>query len=236
MIEDLPNGYYINNKHKYKKLYGVGINDAEYPVTKHIKIIISPNQYKYKKVWQCPYYSKWADMLCRCYASKHKKKNPTYQGCSVCDKWLLFSNFKSWMEQQDWEGKQLDKDLLVYKNKVYSPETCVFLYPRLNGFLVKVDARRGLLPIGVSYRKLENGRITTRKKPYECHISDGSKRLFIGYFKTPEEAHRAWQKAKASLSFDIAVNQADLKVTEGFLRVFEKILNDYEQRLETIDY
>lgn len=51
-------------------------------------------------------------------------------GCSVCEEWLTFSNFKRWMEQQDYEGKALDKDLLVSQNKTYSSETCVFV-PRI---------------------------------------------------------------------------------------------------------
>lgn len=175
-------------------------------------------------------------MLCRCYSVKHTTRSPTYQDCYVCEEWLIFSNFRSWMEQQDWEGKALDKDLLVYQNKIYSPETCVFLPPKLNSFLVRADASRGLYPVGVSHRSLEKGRITLRKKPYECHIRDGLRRIFIGYFDNKENAHKAWQKAKASLSFDIAISQTDPKITKGFLRVFDKILSDYEQRLETIDF
>ena len=76
-------------------------------------------------------------MLQRCYSESHLVRQPTYKGCSVCEEWLTFSNFKSWMEQQDWEGKQLDKDLLVYKNKIYSPETCVFVSSVINSFFVE---------------------------------------------------------------------------------------------------
>lgn len=38
------------------------------------------------------------------------------------EEWLLFSNFKSWMEQQ--EEKVLDKDLLHTHNKIYT--NCLF--------------------------------------------------------------------------------------------------------------
>ena len=77
----------------------------------------------------CPYYMKWHGMLQRCHSVAYikKKKNPTYKDCWACDEWLLFSNFKAWMRAQEWEGKHIDKDLLITGNKKkYSPETSYF--------------------------------------------------------------------------------------------------------------
>ena len=50
------------------------------------------------------------------------------------------------MEQQDYDGKHLDKDLLVCNNKVYSPETCVFVPREINQFLTKSNNSRGKYP------------------------------------------------------------------------------------------
>jgi hypothetical protein len=36
--------------------------------------------------------------------------NDTDTGCSVSDDWKYFSNFKLWMEKQDWGRKHLDDE------------------------------------------------------------------------------------------------------------------------------
>lgn len=77
-------------------------------------------------------YYKWKNMVQRCYDKKvHKKYKPEYKDKSVCEEWLNYSNFKIWFDEHFMPSKNnqidLDKDLLVQGNKVYSPETCVFL-------------------------------------------------------------------------------------------------------------
>ena len=77
-------------------------------------------------------YYKWKNMVQRCYDKKvHKKYKPEYKDKSVCEEWLNYSNFRIWFDEHYVPCKNnqidLDKDLLVQGNKVYSPETCVFL-------------------------------------------------------------------------------------------------------------
>lgn len=123
-----------------KRLFGVGLNDATYET-----------QTKGGGVkWICPFYLRWSKLLERCYSKSYKDKHPTYRDVTVCQEWHTFSVFKSWMETQDWEGKQLDKDLLVQGNSIYSPETCCFISTTVNGFMVKSNSSRGEFPIGVS--------------------------------------------------------------------------------------
>ena len=55
------------------------------------------------------------------------------------------------MVEQDWEGLQLDKDLLVNGSKVYSRETCVFVSNQVNIFLTERGNDRGEWPIGVNW-------------------------------------------------------------------------------------
>ena len=77
-------------------------------------------------------YYRWKNMIQRCYDKKvHKKYKPEYKDKSVCEEWLNYSNFKIWFDEHFVPSKNnqidLDKDLLVQGNKVYSSETCVLL-------------------------------------------------------------------------------------------------------------
>lgn len=103
-----------------RKVQGVGIMDADYIVDVR-EYWVENGKRKSRLVWSCPFHRKWSDMLVRCYSPKRLEYRQSYAGCYVCDEWLTFSNFKSWMEKQDWEGKHLDKDLLQTGSKVYSP-------------------------------------------------------------------------------------------------------------------
>ena len=101
-----------------KKYLGVGIMDADYPVQP-----LLPNG----KRDRCPYYATWTNLLSRCFSEVKKLIHPTYKDVACCEEWLTFSNFKSWMEQQDWKNKCLDKDLLVYRNKISNIQRCYLL-------------------------------------------------------------------------------------------------------------
>ena len=172
---------------------GVGINNADYSIYKSEKI-----NGKWVRVWTCPYYQKWKSMLHRCYSENYHKKKPTYIGCSVCNDWLLFSNFKLWMENQDWKGKQLDKDILVDGNKIYSPETCVFLHHKVNSFTTESNSARGEYPIGVCWNTDHLMFQAQCRNPFK------SKGENLGYFESPDEAHNAWKARKLELAIELA--------------------------------
>ena len=138
---------------KTKKLVcGVGINDADYVDHKY-KTIEADGKMKRRLVWICPFYRSWKGMLERCYSEKYQERYPTYIGCTVSEEWKRFSNFRSWMEKQDWEGMQLDKDLLIEGNKVYSADTCVFVTSMVNTFTLDCGASKGEWMIGVAWHK-----------------------------------------------------------------------------------
>lgn len=44
-----------------------------------------------------------------------------------CDEWLSFSVFAKWFKIAYVEGYHLDKDLLFKCNKIYSPDTTIFI-------------------------------------------------------------------------------------------------------------
>ena len=73
----------------------------------------------------------WHNMYNRCYREDYLEKNPQYKGCSICDEWLNDREaFYNWVAENyyiiDGEQIDLDKDILVKGNKVYSPDTCIF--------------------------------------------------------------------------------------------------------------
>lgn len=189
---------------------GVGINDADYLVegcTDGVR-------------WVCPFYKTWKSMVVRCNSVKYKARRPTYAAHSVCEQWLVFSNFKVWMETQDWEGKALDKDLLVSGNTVYSPETCVFVSPRVNSFITEKKSGKAGLPTGVSYRA-DRGKFVAKLRSTEYGYE------YLGSFDTPEEAHKAWCKRKNELAFELAMFQTNPKVKDALLKIdYEEDKND----------
>jgi hypothetical protein len=193
-----------------KLVYGVGINDADYEVYEYEYVIVDGMK-KQKMVWCCPYYRTWKDMLQRCYSDKYQERRPTYKGCSVSEEWLTFSVFKSWMEEQDWEGKQLDKDLLFEGNKVYSKETCVFVTQKVNSFTLDCGASKGEWLIGVFWNK-KNGKFMSR-----CCNPLTKKREYLGLFLDELEAHNAWLKRKLEIAHQLAAIQDDERVAKALI-------------------
>jgi hypothetical protein len=207
---------------KNKLVWGVGINDADYIVNIQETIGYVDGKQKLKSVWRCPFYNTWVSMLERCYSEKFHIKQPTYIGCSVFEEWLTFSNFKRWMQTQDWEGKQLDKDLLFKGNKIYSPDTCIFVSKEVNSFLTERGACRGKYPIGVSYKKKSEWMVNELSKPYVAQVSDGTgKTTYLGIFATPEEAHQVWLKAKIELAKELAAEQTDPRVAKAIVERYK---------------
>jgi hypothetical protein len=193
-----------------RTISGVGINDAEY-VTQIMETIgyVDGKQIQ-RRTWICPYYQTWKSMIDRCYSPKIQSKYPTYKGCTVCEEWKYFSNFKSWMETQDWEGKQLDKDLLFPGNKLYSPHTCVFLNQEINKFMTESDAKRGSLPIGVMFHE-ESGKYRS-----SINIGKGVTK-FLGSFNTIQEAHDAWKAKKLELAKELVRDENDIRIKESLI-------------------
>ena len=194
-----------------KLVCGVGINDADYAVVKFETIGYVDGKQRRKLVWTCPYYSAWASMLKRCYSVKTQERQPTYAGCTVSDEWKTFSNFKSWMEKQDWQDKQLDKDILSECNKVYSPETCAFVSGMVNNFAIDPGAMRGEWLIGVNWDKRTNKFLTRCRNPFT------KKQEHLGLFTCEQEAHEAWLKRKLELAYELAAIQTDERVAEALI-------------------
>ena len=72
-------------------------------------------------------YYRWRHMIARCYDTKTQESMPTYNGCTVCDEWQNYQNYSRWFADNFIQGLDVDKDILVDGNKIYSPNTCKFV-------------------------------------------------------------------------------------------------------------
>lgn len=188
-----------------KILYGVGNNNADYKITRTQMV-----DGKRKIVWRCPFYVKWHSMLQRCYSERCHQLQPTYKDCSVVEEWFKFMSFRAWMIKQDWEDKELDKDLLFPGNKVYGPEACVFVTRSTNVIMVDAGASRGEFPIGVHLHK------PTGK--YKAQCTNRGRVVHLGLFYCPNEAHLSWCKYKAGVIRTESLEQTDDRVKAALIK------------------
>lgn len=141
----------------------------------------------------------WRDMVRRCYDDEFKIKNPTYENCKVCEEWLNFQNFAKWYDENyyevDGQRMELDKDILVKDNKIYSPETCIFVPQNINTLFIKANSIRGQHPIGVSFHK------PTEKYRATCN---NIREVYLGLFDTSNEAFNTYKIYKEKLIKSIA--------------------------------
>jgi hypothetical protein len=138
-----------------------------------------------------PEYRDWSCMLKRCYCTLDSKRS--YFDVDVCSEWYNFQNFATWCTKQpnfNKEGWRLDKDLLGSLNgdKLYSPDTCVYLPVEINNFIK--TRRMNNLPLGVDTVE-RNGTIKYRSQGRE----DG-KTIRFGLYDTISEAFLQYKNHK----------------------------------------
>lgn len=189
-----------------KPVFGIGINDADYIVNPVVN----------GKSSMCPYYNAWSHMMGRSYSKKVHSDNPTYVDCTVTPEWHSFMAFRAWMMTQDWKGKQLDKDILVPGNKVYSPETCIFITRQINTLFNNCGSRRGKYPQGVHFEK-------SRQK-FQAYIAYFGKRKFLGRFNTASQASTVYLEAKSKHVKNIAEQQSDSRLSTALFNHAEILL------------
>lgn len=187
-----------------KKVRGIGINDTELSgpaCTKRDNLGKKSNYLDYQI---------WYGMLVRATDEEYKAVTPAYSQASVSEDWLIRSNFKKWYMAHsvffDLEGLrlELDKDLLVPGNKMYSADTCALIPQYLNvAFNSGVDSATNL-PMWVSYRKRNKDMLNDLKKPYRASLTRGNGEfVHVGYFSEVKDAHQAAQQMKISFLYEI---------------------------------
>lgn len=182
-------------------IYGVGVND-----------VIGIESYKKLKS-----YHVWRQMLFRCY-SKYVSKRKTYMGCTVCNEWFKYSNFKKWFDENYVENWCLDKDILSHKNrKVYSPETCCFVPNEINVLFNRHKNHRS--KTGIMGVQLFRGK-------YVATLSKYGKSKIIGSFDDINKAKDLYKSEREKYIKEVA-NKWKEKIKE---KVYNAMIN-YEVQL-----
>ena len=193
-------------------IYGVGINDVMIP------------QFTKTKTWKV-----WQGIVRRTdnrdplWIGKKKK---IYKDCTLDPRWFKLSAFKEWIEQWDnFESKEVDKDILIPGNLHYGPDTCLMVRSIVNSWFKPTDESKSDLPRGVCWNT--NYKKGKSPKPYRAQISplqviDGEvkvgKRTGLGHFLTVKDASDAFQKARQESLQILIDTETDVKVRDAILQ------------------
>lgn len=166
-----------------RRHYGVGyIGEGKYKVSENGKLT--------------RVFSTWYHMLTRCYSDKHHEEYPTYINCSASEEFYNFQAFGEWDSENyyqiDDEKMCLDKDILIKGNKIYSPETCIYVPEIINNLFVKNNKTRGESVIGTIPHQ--------GKYVAQCSLinlkTGKSKREYLGIYRTQEKAFEVYKHYK----------------------------------------
>ena len=167
-------------------------------------------------------YQVWCSMLQRCYSPRSEYMKRNYKDCEVSDYFKIFPQFLEWWKMKS-EGisvdLQLDKDILIKGNRLYSETTCTLVPRDVNMLLIKRDKARGKYPIGVTYCK--------KAKRYKAQFSKFNIITHLGFYDDIEGAFLAYKQAKEDYIKEVANKYKD--VIED--KVYE-ILMKYEVNID----
>lgn len=182
------------------------VHDHMYPSVEGVGFIGKP---KSEVCSRSVCYDRWKKMIVRCYSENYHSTRESYKDCTVCDEWLNYSNFEVWFNDNYVTGYDLDKDLLVQGNRIYSPDTCSFVPPQLNTWIV--EKNKGDCEMGVSRRRHKR----TKEFNGLFNVAFGGK--YLGRFNdklVAEDRYREFKK----LFFE---EYADLLESKGMLTTIQ---------------
>ncbi len=204
----------VTDKSKGDLLFGVGIDD--------FKDASGADDWSYN-VWQ--------RMFDCCYNEHSTRSRATYEDCTVSPCWHRYSDFKAWFDQNSIVGYQLDKDILVPGNRVYSPDTCCFVPSHIN---MAVRWRRKTPRSGYPG-------VTMFGSGFQAQIMHkGSTQL--GEWRTDaQEAHCDWQRMKAGVVDDhlreyLREPAPDLRVVRALIKYADRLRSDADAMIPTFRY
>ena len=164
-------------------------------------------------------YKRWHYIMNRCYSKAIHKLLPNYNGCTVCEEWHNYSNFKLWYDEHVAEINcfddtfEIDKDILIKGNTVYSAETVCFVPKIINSLFCNYKSNNEECPIGTYYE--------ADKKKYRVCMTFMGKKAKLGTFDTAEEAFARYKGYKESFIKKMA-NQYRSKIPD---KIYQAMMN-----------
>jgi len=132
-------------------------------------------------------YLTWKNMLERCYVEKCQLRRPTYRGCSVHEDWHNFQSFAEWYDENYVEGYELDKDIKIDGNKIYGPNTCMYVSRSDNMIKARAKSVRLIGPNGDVVEIYNVAQFANDNNLDQSHLNAVS----LGVRKS----HKGWAKA-----------------------------------------
>ena len=126
-------------------------------------------------------YSKWANMMQRCYDEETHKSKPYYALCTAEIEFQNFSNYREWHKENAMGDRKvdLDKDVLIRGNTVYGSETCTLIPHFTNTIFENRGADTNIV-------------LNNDTGKYDVTMSILGKREEVGSFDTEEEARQGF--------------------------------------------
>jgi hypothetical protein len=157
--------------------YGVGFNSHKYGyiTSKHGR--------------DTKAYSQWHSMIQRCYNG-----HVNYLDCTVCEEWLDFQEFAKWHEvtyPNDGLAVELDKDIKVPGNRVYSPETCLFV--------TRAENLRAAREKTYSFTSPSGGVETFTNLTAFCKVNDLTHSSMSRVHSGKRKVHKGWTLAEQNI-------------------------------------
>lgn len=200
-----------------RKTHGVGINDVYYQV-----ILNLPNG----KQVSCPFYTVWKNMLSRCYSKyriKNRPKSRLYE-FTVCKEWHKLSQFIDWMEEQPWEGENINFDVTMLnpEAKQFNPDNCCFVSKEIVSFFT------ALIDGSAGYHSYKDG-------GYEVCVYSRGRRVYGGFHKTPNEARASYLRLKLQSAPEYLELSVEDRVTKALNRYLDNAKEELRKLEETIE-
>lgn len=135
--------------------------------------------HSYDRIYKC-----WADMKTRCLNKKHKwYGHYGGRGITVCDEWMRFEPFAEWALSHGYaEDLTIDR---IDNDKGYCPENCKWSTQQ------EQSMNKRHLPNKTGYVGVHKRISRGKNVYYSAEACRNRKFIYIGNFKTPEEASAA---------------------------------------------
>ncbi|WP_426160022.1 hypothetical protein [Pseudomonas sp. TSRC2-2] len=176
-------------------------------------------------------YNVWQRMFDCCYNANSTRSRATYSDCTVAPCWYRYSDFKVWFDQNAIGDYQLDKDILVPGNRIYSPDTCCFVPASIN---MAVRWRRKTPRSGYPGVSMFGG-------GFQADIMHKLSSQ-IGEWRTDAlEAHCDWQRLKADVIDDhlrdyLREVAPDLRVVRALIKYADRLRSNADAMTPTFQY